>query len=123
MRKFGPSFFLALALHLAIVLLFGFSFSRSPEQTKPSPQADIIEATVLDGAEIDAEAERLKQVEERKHQPEVDHGSSWKPPERPKNKPRSKPGSNGNWKKKGVGNRGKTQARAGRSKRNKNGSK
>lgn len=71
MRNFKPSFVLAVALHLLIVLLFSISFLTDRDEAQTAPPAEIIEATVIDGAAIDAEAERLKQNEENKRQAET----------------------------------------------------
>lgn len=73
MRNFKPSFVLAVALHILIVLLFSISFLTDSDTARTAPPAEVIEATILDGAEIDAEAERLKQNEANKHQAEVEH--------------------------------------------------
>src|SRR5574343_1245081 len=63
MQKFGPSFGLALALHITILLLFGLSFASDPEQAQSQEAPEIIEATILDGAEIQAEMDKLQKAE------------------------------------------------------------
>ena len=79
MRKFTSSFVLAIALHILLVLLFTFSFPSQLDNADSEAAPEIIEATVLDGAQIDAEVKRLQQEAENEikaeqaHQQQLEH--------------------------------------------------
>lgn len=66
-RTFGPSFAMALGLHIGLLLLFGFTYDSEPEVAVQKPLPEIIQASVLDEEQVIQEVERLKQVELAKH--------------------------------------------------------
>jgi colicin import membrane protein len=78
-QKFSVSFSLALALHLAILAMFGINFSSENEVVRQKPLPELIQASVLDDAKIMEEAERLKtkqknkQIAQNKRQQELEN--------------------------------------------------
>ncbi|MFM8340788.1 MAG: cell envelope integrity protein TolA [Methylomonas sp.] len=73
MHKYGSSMTLAMALHIVIILLFSFSFEPDPDLVKAEAAPEIIEATILDSDQIQAEVDRLKQNEAKAEQAEIQH--------------------------------------------------
>jgi colicin import membrane protein len=73
MHKYGSSMTLAMALHIVIVLLFSFSFEPDSDLVKAEPAPEIIEATILDSDQIQAEVDRLKQNEAKAEKAEIQH--------------------------------------------------
>ena len=70
MHKFGPSLLLAITLHFVIVMLFSFSFESKPELVKAEAMPEIIEATVLDSDQIQAEMDKLEAAKKPEVKPE-----------------------------------------------------
>jgi colicin import membrane protein len=65
-QKFSVSFGLAVALHIAILAMFGISFSNESDVVRQKPLPEIIQASMLDDAKIVEEAERLKSNQKNK---------------------------------------------------------
>ncbi len=64
--KLSLPFIFAIALHLAIVAMFGYSYFIKDEVVEIKPPLEIIEATVLDEETVMAESKRLKANEKNK---------------------------------------------------------
>ena len=67
-RRFTWPFLLALALHLTLLGLFVLSALYKPEIKEPEskPEPEVIHATMIDTASLQAEAEAIKKAEAEK---------------------------------------------------------
>ena len=64
--KFSRSFVLALTLHVLLLSVFILSFDSDSPIMESRPAPEIIDATVIDETQVEAEAQRLKLEEENK---------------------------------------------------------
>ncbi|OYV16353.1 MAG: hypothetical protein CG438_1648, partial [Methylococcaceae bacterium NSP1-1] len=67
-KRFTRPFLLALALHLTLLGLFALSALYKPKVIEPKPVPEIIHATMIDTASLQAEAEAVKKAKEAKKQ-------------------------------------------------------
>ena len=65
---------LALALHFTLLGLFALSALYKPKKIEPEPVPEIIHATMVDTASLQAEAKAVKQAKAAKEQLEAIHG-------------------------------------------------
>ncbi|MEJ2529096.1 MAG: cell envelope integrity protein TolA, partial [Gammaproteobacteria bacterium] len=57
---------IAIAMHLAIILLMVFGLDWLEKPQAPKFKVDVVQARVVDAAKVDAEVKRLKQAEKDK---------------------------------------------------------
>ena len=67
-KRFTWPLLLALALHFTLLGLFALSALYKPKQKEPEPVKEIIHATMIDTASLQAEAEAVKKAKEAKKQ-------------------------------------------------------